>query len=584
MTDRTFQIVKREMNQTSSLGARIKTRLMGAAEAVRTVLARPRSLRTQLLTLALASALPIAVFSGLLLWQLAGREQAQYEERLQQTAYNLAADIDRQLVSMLAVLDTLATSIMLQRQQFSDFHAQAQQAILGQPLAIILVDPTGQQILNTRLEFGSPLPKIGDLETLPKVLATKAHQVSNLFIGNVSLKPTLNIHTPVMRNGQVQYVLLMAFDPSLMRDISQQQYLPDGWVIGLTDGNRRIICRSRDHERYVNTLLPDELQNLASVQPVITIKNIEGKTVLRAGAPVKNAAWRVGVTVERSEVVASLRNASAALLLAGLVLIGLVAAVAASLSRNLTSEIRALASAAITLDQGGPIASRDGLVSEINDVRRSIAAAAARRQEYERERDLLMRELNHRVKNSFAVLQSILNATLRTTSNPADFAASFKGRLHSMAAAQDILTARVWTSAELEPLARGQLAAYLGGPSQRLQISGPKVELPPESAVPLGLILHELGTNAAKYGALAVPGGRINLSWTIDVPTTDSGRLLRLVWRERGGPAVVAPERRGFGSTLIERGLPSAEIERLFEVDGVTCTIVMPLDIAKEAT
>ena len=572
------------MTSPSRLTSPIKARLADTVGWMRRKLTRPRPLRTQLLMLTLASALPIAIFSGLLLWQLAGREQSQYEERLRQTAQNLAADVDRQLVAMTAVLDTLATSVMLQREQFADFHAQAQQAILERPLAIILVDTTGQQILNTRVEFGTQLPKIGDMETLPKVLATKAHQVSNLFFGNVTLKPTLNIHSPVMRNGQVRYDLVMAFDPALIRDITAQQYLPQGWIVGLSDGNHRVITSSLDHERYLNILLPDDLIRQRGENRVEFKNRVDGVPVLRTVALLRNADWAVAVTVERSMVMSTMRNASAALLLAGLVLIGLVAAIAAALSRVLTQEIGNLASAALTLDQGGPIASRDGFVSEINDVRRSIAAAAARRQEYERERDLLMRELNHRVKNSFAVLQSILNATLRTATNPAEFAASFKGRLHSMAAAQDILTARVWTSAELESLARGQLAAYLDGPNQRLQISGPKVELPPESAVPLGLILHELGTNAAKYGALTVPGGRIDLSWTIDIPTTDSGRLLRLVWRERGGPAVVAPERRGFGSTLIERGLPSAEIERRFEVDGVTCTIVMPLDIAKEAT
>jgi two-component sensor histidine kinase len=573
---------KGEMNQSPSLATRVSARLAETASAMRTFLARPRPLRTQLLILTLASALPITAFSGVLLWQLANREQSQYEERLRQTAHNLAADFDRQLVAMTAVLDTLATSVMLQREQFADFHAQAQQAILGQPLAVILVDPTGQQILNTRVEFGNQLPKIGDLETLPKVLATKTHQVSNLFLGNVSLKPTLNIHSPVMRNGEVRYDLVLAFDPQLIRDITTQQYLPQGWIVGVSDGNHRIITNSLSHERYVNALLPDELIKQRSEQRVVLTKRMDGVPVLRTVVPLKNADWAVAVTVEQSTVLATMRNASAALLLAGLVLISLVAAVATWLSRVLTQEIGRLASAAVTLDKGGPMTSQDGLVTELNDVRRSLAVAAARRQEHERERDLLMRELHHRVKNSFAVLQSILNATLRTTSDPAEFANNFKGRLHSMAAAQDILTARVWTSAELEPLAQGQLAAYIGGPNQRLVISGPKVELPPETAVPIGLILHELGTNATKYGALSVPSGRIELSWVVDAATAASGRKLRLVWRERGGPLVVAPARRGFGSTLIERGLPSAEVERRFEADGITCTIVLPLDARTE--
>jgi two-component sensor histidine kinase len=566
------------MTKTLQDATSVRSRLAAAGRRLLRWLMQPRPLRTQLMILTLASALPITAFCGLLLWQLEARERAQYEERLQQTAYNLAGDIDRQLDAMLAMLKTLTTSTALKRGEFAEFHAQSRQAIAGYNYAIILADPTGQQLLNTRVAYGAPLPRIADMETLPKVLASGHHQVSNLFLGNVSLVPQLNIHTPVMRDGVVVYDLVLAFSPDLIRDILVQQFLPPGWIAGVTDGNLKIIARSKDHDRYVYTTLPDELAERRRQSGVFAANRLDGTAVLRTVRQVLHADWVVSTTVERSVIAAATSRASTALLVAGLLLIGAVAAIAALLSKRLTQEISNLARAAGRLDKGLLVTPNEGMVSELNDVIRSLAAAAGRRRKYEQERELLVRELNHRVKNSFAVLQSIMNATLRTTTDPATFAANFKGRLHSMAAAQDILTSREWTSADLEPLVRGQLAAYLGGQNQRLRIMGPEIELPPEAAVPIGLILHELGTNAAKYGALSTAGGRVDLTWAVTGSVAAGDRMLRIEWREQGGPPVSAPERRGFGSTLIERGLPAAEVERRFDRGGVTCTIVLPLD------
>jgi two-component sensor histidine kinase len=545
------------------------------AVAIRHMLRRPRPLRTQLLVLTLASALPITAFSGILLWRLHERERAQFEERLHLTAQDLAGDIDRQLEAMVVTLRTLATSRALLHRDLAEFHAQARESIAGGPFAILLVEPNGQQLLNTRVDFGAALPLMSDLATLSKTIATGRQQVSNLFIGNVSRQPQLNVHMPVVSEGIIRYVLVLAFEPKLILAISRQQELPVEWVRGVFDGNLRLISRSQEHEKYVNTLMPESLGLGRQTAKVFSATGLNGTPVLRALAPVKNADWVVGATVEQSVVNAATTEASRALAIAGVLLIGSVAMMALFLSRRLSQEIRQLAGAAELLDRGARINPVDGQVSEVNEVSRRLAAAAARRLGHEAERDLLMRELSHRVKNSFAVLQSILNATLRTTTDPKAFAENFKGRLHSMAAAQDILTNSDWHSAELEPLARGQLAAYTSYGGAPIHFSGPKVLLPSDLAVPIGLVLHELGTNAAKYGALSTPRGRVNLSWVVDGP--DGAQDLEIEWREQGGPLVQPPERQGFGSTLIERGLADAKVERIFEAGGVVCRISVRL-------
>jgi PAS domain S-box-containing protein len=190
------------------------------------------------------------------------------------------------------------------------------------------------------------------------------------------------------------------------------------------------------------------------------------------------------------------------------------------------------------------------------------------RKRWEEHQKLITKELAHRIKNSMAVTQSIARQTLRGA--PTSFAEDFSARLQAMAAANDLLVEQAW-SANLKDLAKRQLAAV----QERVTLAGPDVTLSPTLATSLGLALHELLTNAIKYGALSVPQGRVELRWEL---TGDDGeRRALLTWRERDGPPVTPPEHEGFGSTLIERSLPGATVERRFEREGLVCTIDLPL-------
>ena len=227
-----------------------------------------------------------------------------------------------------------------------------------------------------------------------------------------------------------------------------------------------------------------------------------------------------------------------------------------------------------------PVKARDGSVASLSVVMHDIGD----RKEWEARQKMMTRELAHRVKNSFAVLQSILRATLKASPDPHDFAEAFSGRLHSLAAAQDVLTATDWKFAELGALARHQLSTIALTEGERLSISGPPVYLAAEHSVPLALIFNELATNAIKYGSLSTARGRIELSWRVENQEI-GGRKLHLIWRERGGPKVAIPVRRSFGSKLIEQSLPGAVVERFFEPDGLTCQIdlaFMPLGIISD--
>jgi two-component sensor histidine kinase len=189
----------------------------------------------------------------------------------------------------------------------------------------------------------------------------------------------------------------------------------------------------------------------------------------------------------------------------------------------------------------------------------------------ERQQKLLVDELNHRVKNTLATVQAIAAQTLRSTADMETFREAFESRLMALSATHDLLTATNWRSAGLRDVLRVEFRPY---GAERYRLEGPEVSLTPAEALALGLLFHELATNAAKYGALSTSSGCVEIAWT----TNDKG--LELTWRERGGPAVMAPTRRGFGSRLIERSLKGAlagDAVLEFAPTGLVCRIVLPL-------
>jgi PAS domain S-box-containing protein len=193
----------------------------------------------------------------------------------------------------------------------------------------------------------------------------------------------------------------------------------------------------------------------------------------------------------------------------------------------------------------------------------------------ERQQKLLVDELNHRVKNTLATVQSIVANTLRASSDLSDFKEAFTSRLMALSATHDILTASNWRSADLHDILAAELGLY---GRERISMSGPPIELPPSHAVAVGLLLHELATNAAKYGALSVQDGRLSVSWT--VIQDENERLLRLEWTESDGPEVATPSRRGFGSRLIQtilRGALQGDAKLDFAPSGVICVAAVPL-------
>lgn len=213
--------------------------------------------------------------------------------------------------------------------------------------------------------------------------------------------------------------------------------------------------------------------------------------------------------------------------------------------------------------QNGAIEGFYGLVQDITE--RKLA---------ERHRELLVDELNHRVKNTLAVVQSIAAQSFKGDREPAEARAAFEGRLLALSDAHNLLTHENWDYAMLSDLIANAIRPFGEG---RFEVSGPDIALEPKAAVSIALALHELCTNASKYGALSSPHGQVGASWNVQ---DGADPTFRLNWEERGGPPVPERSRQGFGSRLIERGL-AAELggsaKMIFASTGLTCVITAPL-------
>lgn len=219
----------------------------------------------------------------------------------------------------------------------------------------------------------------------------------------------------------------------------------------------------------------------------------------------------------------------------------------------------------------------DGAPIGLHAVARDVTEERA----FEDRQKLLIHELNHRVKNTLALVQALALQSLKPGRDPARAAADFQARLSALAAAHDLLTREQWEGATLGELVEGATRPLVRE-RRRIAARGPAIEVTPKAAVSIVMALHELSTNATKYGALSVPEGRVDIGWSI------ADDRLRLVWREAGGPPVAPPRSHGFGIRMIERALASdltGQVEIAFDPGGLRCTIDAPAgpNLRKEA-
>jgi PAS domain S-box-containing protein len=226
----------------------------------------------------------------------------------------------------------------------------------------------------------------------------------------------------------------------------------------------------------------------------------------------------------------------------------------------------------------GELVGMYGVVQDIHE--RKLASERLQAEIEERERAqqrqlLLIHELNHRVKNILAMVQAIAAQTLSNAATPEAAQQALDQRLHALARAHDVLTRESWHGAELTDIITAAVGPYEANAGQRVRTSGPPVRMEPKAAVTLAMVLHELATNAVKYGALSTEEGWVSLDWT--AAPSPEGLELKLTWAEHGGPPVKPPRRKGFGARLIAKSLAAEQgsAELIYAPEGVQCRMAL---------
>jgi two-component sensor histidine kinase len=261
----------------------------------------------------------------------------------------------------------------------------------------------------------------------------------------------------------------------------------------------------------------------------------------------------------------------------GLCLALLSALLAYLFSRRITKAIQGLSVAASALGAGLPVTPLQTSIREVNRVSAALADAAGERERAEERQTLMVRELHHRVKNTLATVQAVVNSTARRAETITEFSDAVSERIISLARTHTLLVDDAWGGASLHQILKTELEPYTNG-QQRVKLDGPEVHVPDSIALAFGMAVHELTTNAAKYGALSIPTGCVHVTWS--VAGTELDQRLHLEWREHDGPPVETPKRKGFGSALLERVLGrqlQGDVRTEYLPEGIRVRVDAPL-------
>jgi two-component sensor histidine kinase len=511
----------------------------------------PQRIRTFLTLFAVVLAAPLLGLALYSLNRMASLEQAEIEHRVLQVAEDLAHDIDRELDRATAILDTLASSMVLRRGDLPAFHGQAKAALKHTDAAIVLVDRTYQQLTSTMTEFGAELPKTADPDTARRVFETKQRQVSDLFRGSVDGRAVFNVEVPVLEGDTVLYVLIMSFRASHLANLVSRPSLGSPWINGVTDNKGIILARSERHEDFVGKPLPPELlERSRDAKGVFRATSVAGADILRATVRSQVAGWLVSATVPVAFLEEPRRRGqlfSAIMLATALALgFGLAYVFGGFMARPITEAT----TAAAAVGTGKEVEALQSPLVEANALTAVLSNASSELKRRQEHAAFLMRELAHRSKNQLAVVRGMALQTARHSKDVEQFTAEFSQRIQGLAESQDLMLRQNWQGAWLGDLVRAHLNLF--GATSRVDISGPGLFLEANAVQTMGFALHELATNATKHGALRTPEGRVSVGWT----RTDGS--VHFEWKEAGGQEPAQSDHAGFGSLVLTQLVPQS--------------------------
>jgi two-component sensor histidine kinase len=491
----------------------------------------------RLALLVAGTTLPLIIFAAGIVFNNYEQDRRDATQRVLETTRSIRLVLDAEMLRMTGGLQVLALTNSLRSGDFDSFRRIAIGFLdqYGKDGVVLVADREGRQLFSSVTPDVAALPPRNNRDIVEKVFATKRPYYSNLFTGAVKKSLIVTVEVPVIRDGEVLYDISFSPPIEIFQAIIEQQRPAPDWTISIFDGEGINFARVPNPQATIGQRASPSLYAEMFHTPEATFSTVslEGAPLITSIARSSLTGWTVAAGIAETSLVAPLWRSLAITSVIGgmLLLVGLAFAV-------------------------------------------RMATAIARG---EMLHDLLIEELNHRVKNTLAILQSIATQTFRSASRAER--EKFEGRLGALAEAHNLLSQEKWQGSELQDVITRVLNPYLLNNPDRVRMFGPKVPLSPRLAVVLSMILHEIATNAAKYGALSNESGTVTLDW--EVTEEADGRQLRLIWTEAGGPHVTAPVQRGFGSRLIERSARDqlgGEATVDFLPRGVVCTVTSALD------
>jgi two-component sensor histidine kinase len=482
------------------------------------------------------------------------------------TAGEIADRLEQEFTTIETMLAVFATSGWLEDEELPALHRRANNALAGTDRFLILLDENFRQLLNTRVPFGEPLGTTSDIGTAAEVLREGRVVVSDVFQGRVAGTAVFNVLRPVRLPDGSRRLLILTRNASSLVDLFGQAMRSSGWSFAVLDRAGQVAFAHYDPSEE-DRALPGGCPGTEGASPVS-----EGARYV-AQAQVGTTGWTVCAWADTERVES--RIGSWTTFLTGIVA-WLAAALLAAvlLSASISRAIANTARVGEALEAGREVPIPPSFVTEIDDVRSHLAGAAAERIRKDERLQLLLREMAHRAKNQLALAVSLVGLSARSAASVAALKEDLTGRLLALGRSIDAVSGKELDAAPLDELIRAQLEPFVDDGGNRFEMHGSAVPIPESAAQSLSLVLHELATNASKYGAWSRQSGKVLIQWRV------AGGTMTLDWSETGGGAAV-PERTGFGTTLVDTLVGSGlggTIDRRFGAAGFHCRLTLPLD------
>ncbi|MCM2473675.1 histidine kinase [Rhizobium sp. CG5] len=537
------------------------------------------SIGVYLMAMAVLTTLPLLGFVVFLLAELESNENQTLRRETAQDAQTIGRSVERKLQDMATTLRLLSTSPELKTGDLMAFHDRTAPGLKADSLYMLLVQADGAQTLNTRVPFGTALGPMANLPALRSALASGNIEVSDIFFGATSKQWVFNVTMPLPPAlSSAGAALVLTQGAGDLASLTATDGLPIGWSAAVLDAFGHVVVSSGPDNRSSGAEFPPDMLSLMTGSNDSAVVPGDGPELMLGYAKLPGWSWTIAVWGPTSSAQAPLVSTWRQLVLGSLLLLGLGIAVAWAAAQQLRRSIRQIADMAERIGEGEIVSPVMTRVSEANQVAIALSNASFDRSQAEERVHFILHELVHRTKNILTLVQAMMRQLAREATSVDQYQKDVSGRLSGLAGSIEALARQQWGGIPLSEVVDLQIATVLGS-GERVARRGADLTLNANAVQNLGMVFHELTTNSVKYGALSVPEGQVVVEWQTATDEAGEQPMLTVTWTETGGPPVIPPVRRGFGSTVIERHAAAAfrgKATVTFEPEGLRWSLTGP--------